>query len=158
MALTSPEGGLQAYWRARKDEDETLSPNVLCEGLSWIASQAELQGAGRHLYLIRDGRRPHNESLDSYREALDKHDFTLIEYSKSGSPLIHCNPFEPEPGTTILVEESDFAAVYPCTSPQHGVLTTPVKFSAPSLIRNLLNPKTPPDDIALPSFRFALPA
>jgi hypothetical protein len=131
ITLTSPEGSLQAYWRARKGEDETISPEVLREGLSWIASKAESLGAGRHLYLIRDGRRPHNESLDSYREALSNHDFTLIEYSKSGSPLIHCAPFEPEPGTTLLVEESDFSALYPCTSPQYGVLTTPVKFRTP---------------------------
>jgi hypothetical protein len=86
ITLTSPEGSLQAYWRARKGEDETISPEVLHEGLSWIASKAESLGAGRHLYLIRDGRRPHNESLNSYREALSNHDFTLIEYSKSGAP------------------------------------------------------------------------
>ncbi len=144
IALTSPEGSLQAYWRARKDEDETLSLEVLREGLSWIASKAESLEADRHFYLIRDGRRPHNESLDSYREALLNHDFTLIEYSKSGSPLIHCTSFEPEPGTTILLEESDFTALYPCTSPQHGVLTTPVKFRTP------INPnKHSSSDIAL---------
>ena len=144
ITLSSPEGSLQAYWRARKGEDETISPEVLREGLSWIASKAESLGAGRHLYLIRDGRRPHNESLDSYGEALSNHNFTLIEYSKSGSPLIHCAPFEPKPGTTILVEESDFTALYPCTSPQHGVLTTPVKFRTP------INPNEhSPSEIAL---------
>jgi hypothetical protein len=130
ITLTSPDGNLQAYWRAIKNDDETLSPRVLNEGLSWIASQAESLDKGRHLYLIRDGLRPHNESLDYYLKALCNHNFTLIEYSKSGSPLIHCSPFEPEPGTTILPEESNFAAVYPCISPQYGVLTTPVKFRA----------------------------
>lgn len=131
ITLTSPDGSLQAYWRALKDEDETLSPNVLCEGLSWIVSQANALDADRHLYLIRDGRRPHNESLDSYYEALPSHNFTLIEYSKSGSPLIHCASLEPKPGTTLLPEESDFTAIYPCISPQHGVLTAPVKFCVP---------------------------
>ncbi|OKH14888.1 hypothetical protein NIES592_08400 [Fischerella major NIES-592] len=117
---------------------------MLREGLSWIASKAESLGIGRHLYLIRDGLRPHNESIESYREALFNHEFTLIEYSKSGSPLIHCAPFEPQPGTTILIEESDFTALYPCTSPQHGVLTTPVKFRTP------INPKNhSSSDIAL---------
>ena len=144
ITLTSPDGSLQAYWRARKDEDETLSPKVLYEGLSWIAEKAELIEKGRHLYLIRDGLRPHNESLNYYREALPNNDFTLIEYSKSGSPLIHCTPFEPEPGTTVLIEESGFTALYPCTSPQHGVLTTPVKFRAQ------INPnKHSPTDLAL---------
>lgn len=131
IALTRPDGNLQAYWRARKNDDETLTSKVLYEGLSWIVSQAESLGKGRHLYLIRDGLRPHNESLDCYCEALSERDFTLIEYSKSGSPSIHCSPFEPEPGTTILPEESGFTALYPCISPQHGVLTIPVKFRAP---------------------------
>jgi hypothetical protein len=131
ITLNSPDGSLQAYWRAKKGEDETLSPEVLREGLSWIASKAEALDPGRHLYLIRDGRRPHNESLDSYRKALSNSSFTLLEYSKSGSPLIHCASLEPESGTTILPKDSDFMALYPCTSPQHGVLTTAVKFSAP---------------------------
>lgn len=135
ITLTSPDGVLQAYWRAAKNEDDTLSPKILEEGLSWIASQAESLGKGRHLYLIRDGLRPHHESLDFYQESLSNYDFTLIEYAKSGSPLIHCDPFEPEPGTTILPEESSFAALYPCVSPQRDVLTTPVKFRA------LINPQ-----------------
>ncbi|NJL53904.1 hypothetical protein HC928_01275 [bacterium] len=134
ITLTSPDGVLQAYWRAAKNENDTLSPKILEEGLSWIASQAELLGKRRHLYLIRDGLRPHHESLDLYRESLSRYDFTLIEYAKSGSPLIHCAPSEPEPGTTILPEESSFAALYPCISPQRDVLTTPVKFRA------LINP------------------
>jgi hypothetical protein len=135
ITLTSPDGILQAYWRAVKNENDTLSPKILEEGLSWIASQAESLGKGRHLYLIRDGLRPHHESLDFYRESLSSYNFTLIEYAKSGSPLIHCAPFEPEPGTTILLEQSSFAALYPCVSPQRDVLTTPVKFRA------LINPQ-----------------
>lgn len=131
MTLTSPAGNLQAYWRASKNEDETLTAEVLQEGLTWITSEAERLDAGRHLYLIRDGRRPHHESLNSYREALSSHPFTLIEYAKSGSPLIHAAASEPEPGTTIVPGSSEFAALYPCTSPQHGILTTPVKFSVP---------------------------
>jgi len=144
ITLTSPDGNLQAYWRARKNDDETLSLNVLCEGLSWIASKADALGKDRHVYLIRDGLLPHNESLDFYREALSNHKFTLIEYVKSGSPLIHRSPSEPEPGTTILPEGSNFTALYPCISPQYGVLTTPVKF------RTQINPNGhDPSDIAL---------
>ncbi|MBD2092280.1 hypothetical protein H6F67_20740 [Microcoleus sp. FACHB-1515] len=131
ITLSSPEGNLQAYWRASKDADETLSAEVLREGLSWIAAQAQSLSGDRHLYLIRDGRRPHHERLEFYQAALAGCDFTLIEYIKSGSPLIHRATAEPEPGTTILPQNSEFAALYPCTSPQFGVLTTPVKFCAP---------------------------
>ena len=130
ITLTSADGNLQAHWRATKNDDETLSPELLKEGLLWIASQADALEGGRHFYLIRDGLRPHNESLESYREALCGRDFTLIEYSKSGSPLIHDASCEPDPGTTILPEESGFTALYPCVSPQGGVLTNPVKFRA----------------------------
>jgi hypothetical protein len=131
IALADPAGNLRAYWRARKGNDETLQRGVLQAGLSWIAAAADSLAGGRHLYLLRDGRRPHHESLDSYREALAGRGFTLIEYMKSGSPLIHNSPSEPQPGTTILPHASDYAALYPCTSPQSGVLTTPVKFRAP---------------------------
>ena len=131
ITLTNSEGNLLAYWRATKGEDETLSPAILREGLLWIADKAESLVAGRHIYLIRDGRRPRNESLDSYHDTLPNQNFTLIEYVKSGSPLIHRASFEPEPGTAIIPEESAFTALYPCTSPQRGVLTTPVKFHTP---------------------------
>jgi hypothetical protein len=131
ITLTGPSGNLQAYWRARKDNDQTLQPGLLREGLTWIAAEAESITPGRHLYLLRDGHRPHHESLESYRKALVGQDFTLIEYSKSGSPLIHHSPSEPPPGTAILPDNSDFTALYPCSSPQHGVLTTPVKFRVP---------------------------
>jgi hypothetical protein len=131
ITLTSSDGILQAYWRAKKGDDETLSPELLREGLEWIVSKADDLGAGKNLYLLRDGLRPHNESLESYYKALLGRDFTLIEYVKSGSPLIHCSSFEPEPGTTILPNDSGFTTLYPHVSPQHGVLTTPVKFRVP---------------------------
>lgn len=136
ITLASPDGNLQAYWRARKTDDETLSLSVLKEGLTWITSIADSLDKGRHLYIIRDGLRPHHESLDFYKKSLSGYDFTLIEYSKSGSPLIHCSQYEPKPGTAILPKESEFAALYPCISPQNGVLTTPVKFRAS------INPKS----------------
>ena len=131
IALTAPTGYLRAYWRARKDEDETLRPEALREGLTWIASEAESLAPGRPLIMLRDGTRPHHESLASYRQALVGHDLTLIEYAKSGSPLIHQNPSEPLPGALILPAASDFAGLYPCTSPQREILTTPVKFRSP---------------------------
>ena len=131
ITLTEPNGNLQAYWRACKNNDETLQSEVLQAGLSWIAAEAESIAPERHLYLLRDGRRPHHELLDSYRKALVGRDFTLIEYLKTGSPLIHHSPSEPQPGTTILPNASDFTALYPCASPQFGVLTTPVKFRTP---------------------------
>jgi hypothetical protein len=143
ITLTGPSGNLQAYWRARKDNDQTLQPGVLREGLSWVVAEAESIAPRRHFYLLRDGHRPHHESLDSYRKALFGRNFTLIEYLKSGSPLIHHSPSEPQPGTAILPDASDFTALYPCTSPQYGVLTTPVKFRAP------INPhKHSPSDLS----------
>jgi hypothetical protein len=131
ITLTGPSGSLQAYWRACKDNDETIKPGLLQDGLSWIAATAQSMCPGRHLYLIRDGIRPHHEPLDSYQKALADHDFTLIEYIKSGSPLIHHSPHEPSPGTAILPEASDFTALYPCGSPQDKVLTAPVKIRVP---------------------------
>jgi hypothetical protein len=130
ITLTNPDGNLLAHWRATKNDDETLSPELLNEGLAWITCQAENLGGNRHFYVIRDGLRPHHESLEFYRKALFDRDFTLIEYSKSGSPLIHEASFEPTPGTTVIPEGSEFTALYPCVSPQRGVLTTPVKFRA----------------------------
>jgi len=131
ITLTGPSGKLEAYWRAIKDQDETLQPKLLKEGLSWIANEADRLVPNCDFYIIRDGRRPHNESVDSYREAVAGRDITLIEYMKSGSPLIHNSPTEPEPGVCILPDGSDFTAIYPCTSPQHKILTTPVKFRTP---------------------------
>jgi hypothetical protein len=64
ITLTDPNGILKAYWRARKGKDETLPQNVLHDGLSWVTAEAESIVPGRHLYLLRDGRRPYNESLD----------------------------------------------------------------------------------------------
>ncbi|BDA67486.1 hypothetical protein RIVM261_080520 [Rivularia sp. IAM M-261] len=80
------------------------------------------------VYVVRRRRNPTLYIETNYYEAMLNPNFTLIEYSKSGSPLIHCAPLEPEPGTTILLDGSDFTALYPCISPQYGILTTPVKF------------------------------
>ncbi|MBD2577942.1 hypothetical protein [Oscillatoria sp. FACHB-1406] len=136
IVLTSPTGNLCAHWRSLKNEDETLSPELIADGLSWIVDRAESLSPDRDLYLIRDGLRPHRESLEFYRTALPNREFTLIEYAKSGSPLIHDRAREPEPGTAILPEASALATLYPCLAPQPGILTETTKFRVP------INPKS----------------
>ena len=54
--------------------------------------------------------------------------FTLIEFIKRGTPLIHDMLREPNPGTLIIPDNSPFAALYACLSPQHGILSSPSKF------------------------------
>jgi excisionase family DNA binding protein len=115
-----------------KKENEWLTP---AEAARLMGCHAQSLRRWEKEGKIKAYRTPHHESLDFYRESLSSYNFTLIEYAKSGSPLIHCAPFEPEPGTTILLEQSSFAALYPCVSPQRDVLTTPVKFRA------LINPQ-----------------
>ena len=54
--------------------------------------------------------------------------FTLIEYVKRGTPLIHLGHKEPNPGTMLLPESSPFAAMYACLAPQREILSRPIKF------------------------------
>ena len=55
--------------------------------------------------------------------------FTLVEYVKRGTPLIHIGYKEPNPGTILIPESSPFAAMYACLAPQAGILSSPIKFS-----------------------------
>ena len=136
IVLTDSNGRLIAHWRARKGNDETLSVETLSEGLAWVVNEAEARRPGQHYYLIRDGVRPHNESLELYLRAMAGCEFTLIEYAKSGVPFMHREGTQPEPGTTILPANSRWAALYPCQAPQRGVFTTPAKFAVPINPRN----------------------
>ena len=128
ITLTDTNGSLQAYWRTLKDEKESLSLDLLTHGLGWIVGQAMNQDPNRNLVLIRDGTCPQDENIDHYKMAMGKHPFTLIEYAKTGSPLIHVKKTEPNPGTLIVPEASRFATMYACIDPKSGVLTQPVKF------------------------------
>jgi hypothetical protein len=125
MAMTRSDGSLQAHWRASKGEDETLNTAVLRQGLEWIRGQAG-PDAG-HFFVVRDGIVPHNEPLAVYKEVFGD-DLTLIESAKSGTGLVHCGSGAPEPGTMVKPKDGEFTILYPCSSPQSGVLTQPIKF------------------------------
>ncbi|ANO51879.1 hypothetical protein BA177_12310 [Woeseia oceani] len=134
IALTAPDGSLKAYWRALKDKTESLPLDVLSHGLRWIMSQAEDLESTRHLILIRDGRCPRDENLEHYKTAMGQRRFTLVEFIKRGTPLMHVGCAEPNPGTILVPSSSPFAAMYACLAPQRGILSGPAKF------RTRLNP------------------
>jgi len=131
ITLTDSDGRLRAYWRAVKNKTESIPKDVLKQGLQWIARQANALNSDRSLFVIRDGRIPEDEAVADYREALAGISFTLVEYAKGGSPLIHFSGNEPPPGTIIMPNVSKYTAMYPCVSPQRGILTAPIKFSNP---------------------------
>jgi hypothetical protein len=125
MTLTDTDGSLRAHWRAEKGEDETLSLAVLRRGLSWIREQAP--DSASHFVVLRDGTLPHNEPVAEYQRVFGDR-LTLVECVKSGTGLLHCETGQPEPGTIVRPEGSDYTILYPCVSAQSGVLTQPVKF------------------------------
>lgn len=131
ITLTDGHGHLKAYWRALKDSDETLREDVLKDGLEWIVSKAEAIASGRKYLVLRDGIRPKHEELDFYRRILPADRSTLVEYSKSGNPLLLAGDSPPPPGTLCIPPDSQTAFLYPATSPQNGVLTNTVKFFSP---------------------------
>jgi hypothetical protein len=130
LTLTAPDGSLRAYWRALKGNTESLPPEVLFNGLSWIKQRAQEIVPSRSFILIRDGSCPNDERITDYQSAMDGAEFTLVEYIKRGTPLMHCGSREPLPGTIILPHDSPFTAIFPCSSPQRGVIGTPAKFRA----------------------------
>ena len=131
ITLTDGLGQLRAYWRALKDADETLSEEVLRDGLGWIVAKAESLAPGRKFLAFRDGIRPKHERLEVYVELLPAGRSTLIEISKSGNPLFVDNNAPPLPGSYGIAEQSDKIFLYPAVSPQKDVLTNTVKlFSA----------------------------
>ena len=128
ITLTDGSGALCAYWRALQDKDETLTEEVLRDGLRWIITKAESLAPGRKFLAFRDGSRPKHEKLEIYAELLPHGRSTFIELSKSGNPLFVDSEAAPAPGTFGVAPESDRHFLYPAVSPQNDVLTSPVKF------------------------------
>ncbi len=124
MTLTDGSGGLRAFWRAKKGEDETVPKAVLEAGLTWVKEQAGGEG---HFIVLRDGTLPHNELLSTYRRVFEDR-LTLVECVKSGTGLLHTPSGQPAPGTLLFPEGSDYTLLYPCVSPVAGVLTHPIKY------------------------------
>jgi len=130
MTLTDGRGRLRAYWRALKDEDETLSEEILSDGLEWIVSQAESMAADRKFLVFRDGTRPKNETLAFYRNLLPVGRSCLVECAKSGNPMFLVERTAPPPGTLGMPEGSDTVFLYPASAPQKSALLNTVKFFA----------------------------
>jgi hypothetical protein len=131
ITLTDGFGQLRAYWRALKDTDETLSEDVLRDGLGWIVAKAESLSPRRKLLVFRDGVRPKYERLEVYLDVLPKDRSILIELSKKGNPLFIDNDVAPLPGCYGIAEQSDKVFLYPVVAPQTDVLANAVKlFSA----------------------------
>jgi len=131
MTLTDGLGRLRAYWRAIKDTDETLSEEVLRDGLGWIVEQAETLAPNRDFIVFRDGIRPKHETLSLYREFLPTGRSCLVEFAKQGNPLFLKDNAPPQPGTLAIPEGTETGFIYPITSPVPGVLTNTVKFFSP---------------------------
>jgi hypothetical protein len=112
IALTDGKGRLCAYWRAKKDNDETLSEEVLRDGLAWIVSNAECLVPGRKFLTIRDGIRPKHEKLEVYADLLPHGRSTLVELSKNGNPLFVKSDETPNPGSFGVAPESDRCFLY----------------------------------------------
>lgn len=127
ITLTDGFGQLCAYWRALKDTDETLSEDVLRDGLGWIVAKAESLAPGRKFLAFRDGIRPKHERLEVYADLLPQGKATLIEISKTGNPLFVDGDAPPLPGSYGIAEQSDRIFLYPATAPQTDVLANTVK-------------------------------
>lgn len=128
ITLTDGKGRLKGYWRAIKDVGETLSPDILKEGMTWIVSLAEEIDPGKKFLAFRDGGRPRDEPLRLYEELLPHGRSTLIEYAKRGNPMMLNDGKQPAPGTFCTTPESPDTFLFAVQSPLNGSLTKTVKF------------------------------
>jgi len=128
ISLTDGTGKLTAYWRAIKDKDETLSLDILEEGLSWIIEKAEELRPGQNYIALRDGRCPHNESIEFYKELLPSGRSTFVEYVKKGNPMMNNGNQQPAPATLCFHPGNEDGFIFTATAPQRDSLTNTVKF------------------------------
>lgn len=128
FSLTDGAGKLKAYWRAIKNSDETLTPEILIEGLSWVVEQAEKLSPNKNYIVIRDGRCPKTESIDIYKNTLPKGRSTFIEYIKKGNPIMCKGTEQPDAATLCIPKNSSHAFIFTAKAPQKGMLTNTVKF------------------------------
>lgn len=128
MTLTDGKGALRAFWRAIKNSDETLSPEILEEGLQYLIAQAEKIRPRQSFVVIRDGRFPSSESVNFYKQLLPKERSILIEYVKNGNPIMEENLQQPPTATLCTIPDSSDGFLFPAQAPQKGCLTNTVKF------------------------------
>lgn len=131
VTLTDAAGTLRCYWRALKDSDETLTPELLHEAVNWICTKAEELSPGRNYFVIRDGRCPHNEKHSTYRELLPEGKTTFVEYQKRGNPLMLENAGQPQPGTFAQRPNSKDTYLFTARAPQQGMITNTCRFRTP---------------------------
>ena len=128
VTLTDGKGRLIAYWRAIKDIGETLSPDILKEGITWVVNQAEEIAPGKKFLAFRDGVRPRDEPLRLYKDLLPHGRSTLIEYAKRGNPMMLDDGKQPLPGTICTTTGSPDSFLFTVQAPMAGSLTGTVKF------------------------------
>lgn len=128
ITLTDGKGQLKAYWRAIKDMDETLTPDVLSEGLKWLIGVAEEEKPGRKYLVIRDGICPKNEYMDVYKDLLPKGRSTLVECVKNGNPVMVSADGQPDAATLAVPKGENAGFLFTAQAPQKGMLTNTIKF------------------------------
>jgi len=128
ITLTDGKGRLRAYWRAIKDIGETLPPDILKEGITWVVNQAEEIAPGKKFLAFRDGGRPRDEPLRLYKDLLPNGRSTLIEYAKRGNPMMLNDGKQPLPGTMCTSTDSPDSFLFTVQAPLTGSLTGTVKF------------------------------
>ena len=128
MSLTDGKGQLVAYWRALKDMDETLTEDILAEGISYLVHHAESVSPGRKFIAIRDGRCPKNETLEFYKNLLPQGRSVLIEYAKKGNPMMLNGNQQPNAATLCTLPGSSDGFLFTAKAPQKECLTNTVKF------------------------------
>jgi len=128
VTLTDASGAPVCYWRAIKDNDETLTEELLREAVSWIINQAEELAPDRKIVVIRDGLCPHHELMSTYKELLPAGRSLFIEYTKKGNPAIIEEGRQPQPGTMAIPDGSSEAFLFTARSPQNDMLTNTTRF------------------------------
>ncbi|MBK1829611.1 hypothetical protein JIN77_02650 [Verrucomicrobiaceae bacterium R5-34] len=128
MTLTDGKGKLHAYWRALKDMDETLTQEILEEGIRYLVDQAESIAPDRKFIAIRDGRCPKHETIEFYQNLLPQGRSVLIEYAKKGNPMMLNGNQQPDAATLCTLPGSSDGFLFTAKAPQRECLTNTVKF------------------------------
>jgi hypothetical protein len=128
MSLTDGKGQLVAYWRVIKDMDETLTEEILSEGLSYLVEQAETIAPNKKYIVLRDGICPKHETIQFYKDLLPKGRSVLIEYAKRGNPLMINDGGQPDAATLCTLPRTTNGYLFTAQAPQSDCLTNTVKF------------------------------
>ena len=128
VTVTDAKGVLKGFWRAIKDSDETLTPEILHEAVTWAVQLSEALRPECKLVAIRDGRCPHHERVEVYRKLLPEGRSMLVEYTKKGNPLIVSGGMQPSPGMLAVPPNSNEGFLFTARAAQKGMLTNTTRF------------------------------